>query len=120
MAKKDNFDPTWRYEELWSGGSVDLNGPLDVFVSKIQGIQAEALLKNPKLERFTIQTDFDEYSISISVHAERPETEEEILFRLGKHPTQIEAKKKAKGDFEVQAKAEVRRLCKKLKIQSPV
>ena|ERR1035437_9495316 len=113
------FDPTWRLEKLWAG-HPDIVTPLETYNNMLQDIKAKALEKNHYFRNFQIQHIFDEYNIDVEITAERPETEEELLFRLGKHPTQLEAKKKATVDFEVQAKAEVRRLCKKLKIQSPV
>lgn len=121
MAKKNKLDPTWRYEELWCGHIEDLNCSLDEFISKFQSIKVEALSKNPKLESFNIQCDFsDEYDIGLSVHAQRPETEEEKLWRLGKHPTQLEAKKAETAKSKASQIEVVRQLCKRLKVQSPV
>ena len=43
---------------------------------------------------FQIHLTHDEYELSMTISAMRPETPEEKLTRTGKHPLQLEAKKK--------------------------
>src|ERR1035437_632616 len=114
MAKQ-KFDPTWRLETIWEGEPRP-DTSLEAHINLLQDIKAKALERNHSFRNFQIRHNFDEYSMEIGITAERPETEEEMLWRTNKHPSQLEAKKKAKGDFAVAAKAEVRRLCKKLKV----
>lgn len=121
MAKQ-KFDPTWRLETLFEGDPENINpgGSLETYINRLQSIKDGALEKNLSFRNFQIRHIFDEYSMDIAITAERPETEEEKLWRTNKHPSQLEAKKRATVDFEVSAKTEVRRLCKQLKVNSPV
>lgn len=116
---KIKFDPTWRLETVWEG-EPNPDTSLEAHINLLQDIKVKTLERNHHFRNFQIRHYFDEYSMDISITAERPETEEEMLWRANKHPSQLEAKKKSTVDFEVSAKAEVRRLCKKLKVNSPV
>jgi hypothetical protein len=122
MPKRNYNDPTWRYVEVWKKTSYDLPEELSLSdtISTLQNARAKALEENPQLTDFQVSFELDEYETSMTISAMRPETADEKLIRTNKHPNQIKAKKEKAAALKAQEAAEVRRLCKKLKVQSPI
>lgn len=114
-------DPTWRYEQMWTSHIGNLHDTsLDAFIVKLQVVKAQSLAKNPLFTDFQVHIENDEYDSKIYISAMRPETPVEKLIRLGRSPEQLKAKKEKAALQKTKEIEALKKLCKRLKVQSPI
>jgi hypothetical protein len=124
MSKKTKYvyDPTIRKEILASESVYDWESSLDDFITKLQKIKAAALTKDATFSEFNIHTesDSDGYACTFQIVGTRSENTEEKAFRLAQLEAQRKAEATSAADRKAGELAELKRLCKRLKVKSPI
>ena len=121
MTKKTKNDPRIRQEMLFrEEADAWQNLSLDQLLARFQKAKAEALKRDPSFTDFRVDIARDEYECDVSIWGTRPENSTEKLDRLNRLRHERETKKNEAAKRKEYELAELKRLCKKLKVNSPV